>query len=78
MKTKLIPATLIAAMLAPPAMACIDWKAILELDATISAEIRREIETAEANGEKPPAALLEEDFFHKQDVINDKAAALAV
>jgi hypothetical protein len=40
MKRTEIAAELFAAMLSTPAMACIDWKAIVELDAIISAEIR--------------------------------------
>src|ERR1700730_10177982 len=77
MKRTGIAAALFTAMLATPAMACIDWKAIVELDAISSAEIRSEIETAKAKGHKPHATLLREDSFHKQDVITDKAPPLA-
>jgi hypothetical protein len=38
MKTKLIPATLIVAMLATPAMACTDWKAVAYLRGGIHEE----------------------------------------
>ena len=38
MKTKLIPAALIAAMLGTPAMACTDWRAVAAFDATLYAQ----------------------------------------
>jgi hypothetical protein len=37
MTTKLLPAALFAAMLATPAMACTDWKAVAAFDAVIAA-----------------------------------------
>jgi hypothetical protein len=49
----------------------------LELDAVISAEIKSEIEAQEASGHEPPDSLLEEDAYHRLDVINDRAAARA-
>jgi len=38
MRIKLIPAALIAAMLATPAVACTDWKAVAAFDATLYAQ----------------------------------------
>jgi hypothetical protein len=69
MKTKLIPATLIAAMLVTPAMACADWKAVAAFDAVIAAHVAETGHT-EQGKEAATAELL-------QEVKADKARAIA-
>ena len=76
MNRLLIPAALFAAMIATPAMtACIDWKAILELHATTSAEIAAEIEADKAAGKESFVFCLRRT--RRLDVIHDREDARA-
>jgi hypothetical protein len=89
MKTKLILAALIAAMLATLAMACTDWKAIAALDAAIASydriivEHETTLQTAiQLRGGKlwlkdPDTDLPHTVIDHEGDTMNDKKAALA-
>jgi hypothetical protein len=49
---KLIPAALIAAVLATPAMACTDWGAVAAFDAVITAHAQRDVEDMDRGFEK--------------------------
>ena len=52
MTTKLLPAALIAAIAATPAMACTDWKAVAAFDAIIVANAQSDVEDVNIDFEK--------------------------
>jgi hypothetical protein len=59
------------------AAACIDWKARLALDITITKQITAEIETALAEGKKPDPNLIAEPRRNAQGVSMDLSDYLA-
>ena len=93
MQTNLIPVSLIVAMLASPAVACTDWKAIAAFDAVIAARDAAWLAANDAVTKgmvfhNPPTdpelaifkrteAARKMDDAHYADTINDKAAAIA-
>jgi hypothetical protein len=82
--TKLLPAALFAAMLATPAVACTDWRAVAAFDAVIAAMVAgNEAATRGIVFHKPPtegwkgmeAVRKLSDAY--ADTVNDRDAALA-
>jgi hypothetical protein len=78
MKTKMMSAALVAAMVTTPAMACTDWGAIAAFDAILVANDQKSVEFGCAKGDHPAnCAALVLSNPRIIDVTKDRQAALA-
>jgi hypothetical protein len=81
MKTKLIPAALIAAMIVTPAMACPDWKAVAPFDAIlVASDQNAENESCSGGKYESSSGCMRAGLSfekHMSDVVEDRKSAIA-